>query len=163
MSQVLRSRFGDTADIRFCLVTREPESWIRSLWAHNLRTTRMTLELEAFRAQIQGLAEVEPLLDRIRQAVAPATLTTAKLEEMSGGPEGPARLLLDQIGLPGENRDRLIPQPRRNASPEAAVTAELLAMNLSGLDDDALAQQKADLLQGANGESTTAEGETDAG
>lgn len=163
MGQVLRSRFGDTADIRFCLVTREPQSWIRSLWAHNLRTTRMTLDLVEFRGQMQGLIEIEPLLDRITQAVAPATLTTATLEEMSDGPEGPARLLLDQIGLPAELRDLLAPQPRRNASPEAAVTAELLAMNRSHLDDDALAQQKADLLQVAEGESTAAEGETNVG
>ena len=156
IAQVLRQRFGAEADIRFCFVTRDAASWMRSLWVHNLRVSRLTLDLDAFCAGLRGLADAGPPLDRIGAAIAPATLHSTPLAALSGGAEGPARLLLDQIGLPAACRRQLAPQPRGNVAPEAAVADALLALNRSGLDAEALARHKAALLQ-------PADGDTDAG
>ena len=147
LAVILRAHFGPDADIRFCFLTRAPDSWLKSLWLHNLRVSRLQQDLHEFRAEITPLDTTPETLALIEQVIAPASLHTVALEQCVAPRFGPAQLLIDQLDLPQEVRTKLAPEPAHNIGPALELAPELLALNRSALDDETLTARKAALLE----------------
>ena len=142
----LRRRFGPGTDITFFYTTREREAWIRSVHGHLLRSIRMALDFDAFRAQfpdLRGPADEAALMAR---ALAPVRVITAALEEYATHREGPAAALLDMLDIPDELRATLHPAPRSNFGQSPMLREEFLALNRSDLRKSDLQARKAQLL-----------------
>ncbi|AGI66364.1 hypothetical protein OAN307_c06370 [Octadecabacter antarcticus 307] len=136
--------FGTETDVVFYFTTRDPQSWIKSTYKHNLRTSRLTMDEAAYMATYAPAAD----LDGVTKAVAAAvtgSVCSIDLADLNG-PEGPAQPLMDLIELPEHRRRKLVPHPVENAGPDDRFLADLLALNRSNLSDKALITAKADLL-----------------
>ena len=136
--------FGAEADVVFHFTTRAPQSWLRSTYKHNLRTSRMVMD-EAEYAETYGpAADLNGVVKKVADAVTGAVHATdlAALD----GPLGPAAPLIESVELPPHLRARLKPHPAQNAGPADAMIDDMLALNRSGLSDDALKAAKAGLL-----------------
>ncbi len=125
------------------LTTRAPGDWLDSAWRHHLMGQRLTEDRETFRARLAGAADLAGLARDLGRRAAPVPVLTADLAETSGLPFGPGQALLAPLGLPAEVLAGLVPVAPGNRGPDAALAADLLALNRSGLDDSALAAQKA--------------------
>lgn len=140
----IRSVFGADAEITFHFTTRAATPWLASTYRHNLRTSRLTLEWDAYAAQFAPAADLEGVVEAVAQVVN-APVQSARLESLSGA-EGPAAPLIDLIGLPAHLRQKLVPVPSQNTGPDPDLIAELLDLNQSSLSDEAVEQAKSTLL-----------------
>ena len=139
----LRRHFGREVEITFFYTTREREAWIESVYGHLLRSIRLRDDFDRFRARFPSLAGPEEEARRMAGALAPVPVVTARLEDYADHREGPAAALLDLVGLPEGLRARLKPARRANRGHDAALRAELLALNRSTLPKAALKAAKA--------------------
>ena len=145
----LKRRFGQEVDITFFYTTREREAWIRSVHGHLLRSIRLTDDFDTFRARFPALASPEEEAQRMRGALAPVPVVTAALEEYADHPEGPAAVLLDLVGVPGDLRTRLKPARRSNPGQDSDLRAQFLEINRRGGSRAALKAAKEKLLREA--------------
>ena len=137
--------FGTETDVNFHFTVRDPDEWLRSTYKHNLRKTRLTLEPEEYARAYGASADLMGVVDQVASTVT-GHVQTSDLADASGI-EGPAAPLLDLIELPPHRRRKLEPLPRQNTSYDDALLDEFLALNRSGLTDDAVRAAKADLLR----------------
>ncbi|PKP84795.1 MAG: hypothetical protein CVT80_06185 [Alphaproteobacteria bacterium HGW-Alphaproteobacteria-2] len=149
MADVLERRFGDVLDLAFLFTLRRPSDWLESAWAEHVKSSRMTLDFEAFRARLAPAADLPGTADRIRAAVAPHPVETAWIEDTADTALGPVTPLLDLMRLAPERRARIIPQPRANTRLPAAVLAEMLEINRCAPNADDAKAAKAALVSRA--------------
>ena len=152
LADAARDCFGDTLDLAFFFSTRGRESWLRSTWWQNLRSTRLTLDFDAYAVQVAGAADLHAVLAEVADAVAPATVTALSLEESSAMPQGPLTPLLDLVDLHDVTRSKLRLLPPENVQPELGLQDVFLALNRSGLKDRHLSEAKKHLRKLANNE-----------
>jgi Sulfotransferase domain len=145
----LRRRFGPDTEITFLYTLREPESWLRSVHGHLLRSIRLTEDFDAFRAGFTPPIRLDDEATRIARAIAPVPVATAWLEDVSARPEGPAAALLDLLDLPADFHAGLPAARKTNTGNSAAIRAQCLALNLSLRDARELKRRK-DELTGFN-------------
>jgi hypothetical protein len=126
----LRRRFGSEVDITFLYTTREREAWVRSVYGHLLRSIRLTDTFETFRARFPDLPGPEEEARLLARAL-PVRVATARLEDYSTAPEGPAAALLDLLQVPAHTRATLQPVPPQNTANAPALQAEFLRLNRS--------------------------------
>ena len=136
--------FGAEADVVFHFTTREPQSWLRSTYKHNLRTSRLVMNLAEYTQTYGPAADLAGVTEAVADAVT-GTVYTIDLADLDG-PLGPARPLIELIELPDHRRRKLAPHPTMNKGPEDGLIDDLLALNRSNLSDEALIASKADLL-----------------
>ncbi|MDO6586008.1 hypothetical protein Q4543_10790 [Salipiger sp. 1_MG-2023] len=129
--------FGPSLDLTFYFSTRAPDPWLRSCWWQNLRSTRLTQDLDQFS---QGLPDAADL-PAIVGAVAART-ASCPLEDSTLRPEGPLSPMLDLLSLPDQIRNLLVSPPPMNQQPDLGIAEVLLALNRSGLEDEALSEAK---------------------
>lgn len=132
----------------FYLSTRAPEAWLASVHAQHLRAMRMTQSVEEFAGRHRAAADLDAIADRIADAVAPAPVHRAALEQSRDRPLGPLDPLLDLCALPDATRAALMPQPPANAAVPPDCAAGLLALNRSALNDAEVHAAKQALLAG---------------
>ncbi len=141
---VLRDRFGETAEITVWFTTRRPEDWLRSVYWQNLRSMRITEEFDTYRARLAPAARLDEVVAETREGLSGRALVCASaIEEIGGERLGPLGTALERLGLP---TDKLPPVQAFNVQPKGGAV-EMLALNRSSLDDEALAEAKRDLLQ----------------
>lgn len=145
----LSARFP-TANLRVILTTRTPDSWLDSVYAFQLRTSRLRLDLAEFKKTYSQAANLEAALTQIADVIAPIDVMFLPLEEAGQHPKGPGCALLDQIGVPGMVRASLLSVGRGNEGPNAQLQQRFLEINRSALDDDEVALLKSQITEAEN-------------
>lgn len=141
----LLERFGAETRLTFLFTLRAAAPWMESAWAEHVKSSRMALDFDAFAEANPAAADFAPIIEATRAAVR-SPVETARLEEIAGAEFGPATPLLDLIGLPRGRRARLEPPRHMNRRRDPEVMRELLALNRSDLDKEALKAAKEALL-----------------
>lgn len=136
--------FGVETDVVFHFTTRAPQSWLRSTYKHNLRTSRLVMDEAEYTETYANAADLAGVTEAVAKAVT-GTVSSTDLADLTGA-EGAAQPLIDLIGLPPHRRAKLVPQPSENTGPDDAQISDLLALNQSKLSDEDLIVAKANLL-----------------
>lgn len=141
---VLRSHFGADAEITIWFTTRTARDWQRSVYWQNLRAMRVTEEFEGYRLKLHHAARLPEVVQAVAYRLGNrANVATTAIEQCGATPLGPLGAALELLGIPA---DDIAPLPAHNVQPDGAAD-ELLALNRSDLDDDALAAAKRDVVQ----------------
>ena len=140
--------FGHEADVVFHFTTRDPDSWLRSTYKHNLRTSRLTMDQDDYNSAYAPAADLGAVVDAVARAVT-GTVQAVDMADLSAADQSPAQPLIDLIELPAHLRNRLKPHGVMNKGPDDALIDDLLALNRSGLSDEAVMAAKTDLLEKA--------------
>lgn len=135
LSEAAFSRFGADADVTFYFSTRARDSWLRSTWWQNLRSTRLGLDLHEYRAQFDAARSLDDILSEVASDVAPAKVASRRLEDVGNGPLGPLDPILDLLDIDGLDRSALTALPPENVQPDLGIDAVFLALNRSQLPD----------------------------
>jgi len=142
--EVLHRHYGAEAQITVWFTTRNPETWLRSLYWQNLRAQRLTEEFEPFRDRMAPAADHARIVDEARRCLgAMAQVETARIEDIGPDPLGPLGEALRHLGVA---TDGLAPLPQHNTQPENAAQ-DFLALNRSAMGDEALAEAKRKVLR----------------
>ncbi len=142
----LQNRLGTDTEISFFYTLREREAWISSLYKHHLRTSRMTDSFETFIAALPPDLCTAKTATFLKSALAPHSVTTARLEEYQKGPNACAPALLDLLNVPKDVRNSLQSVSQRNVSQPIDLNAEFLRLNGSNLSDAEVIAQKHALM-----------------
>ncbi len=143
----LTRRFGPDVRITYLLTTRQKDDWLRSVHGHLLRSIRLTDDLASFRAQFAALPDLETQARQIAQALAPVQVETAALEDYTLARIGPARAVLDLMGVPKAVRTTLPPAPRANVGQPVDLRTTFLNLNREIRNKAALKARKEGLLR----------------
>ena len=138
--EVLHRHAGTSrADITVWFTTRAAEDWKRSAYWQNLRSERLTEAFDSYQAKLDRGARMDDVVAEVRAALdGQAQVLSDRIERIGSPSLGPLGAALDLLDLPA---DGLAPQPFHNVQP-AGAAEELLALNRSALDDEALAEAK---------------------
>lgn len=128
------------------LTLRRPEAWLHSAWRHHLIGHRMTLDYPAFRDRYAPAADLPAVAAAIAEQAARPT-RTLWLEDMVEHPLGPGGAFVAALGLP--DHPDLRPGGHSNRGPDAALAADLLALNRSDLTNAEVEARKIALLDAA--------------
>ncbi|WP_300517184.1 hypothetical protein [Aliiroseovarius sp.] len=139
--EVFEAQYPHGIDLTICLSTRAADTWLDSAWAEHVKASRMVLDLDAFRARHAAAADLGGMVAAVRDAV-DHPVVSWRLEDTWDMPLGPAQPLIDLIGLPPANRAAMIPAPEQNARMPREVLEEMLELNRSDLEPDALKAAK---------------------
>ena len=139
--EVFEAQYPQGIDLTIALSTRAPDAWLDSAWAEHVKSSRMVLDLEAFRSRYASAGDLDAVVDTLRSAV-DHPVVNWRLEDTRNLPLGPAEPLIDLIDLPLERRAALQPAPEQNARWPREVLEEMLALNRSDLDPEALKAAK---------------------
>lgn len=141
---VLRSHFGDAAQVTIWYTTRAAPDWKRSVYWQNLRAMRLTEDFDSYAPRLHHAAKLDAIVEAVRFRLGKrAEVRQCAIEECGATALGPLGAALDLLRIP---TDGLSPLPAQNVQPEGAAE-ELLALNRSELDDATLAEAKRDVLQ----------------
>jgi hypothetical protein len=141
---VLHRHYGAEAQITVWFTTRNPETWLRSLYWQNLRAQRLTEEFEPFRDRMAPAADHARIVDDARRCLGTtARVETARIEDIGPDPLGPLGAALRHLGVATEGLSAL---PQHNTQPENAAR-DFLALNRSALGDKALSEAKRKVLR----------------
>ncbi|WP_010142034.1 hypothetical protein [Oceanicola sp. S124] len=128
--------------------TRAATPWIRSCHDHHLRVTRFTEDFAPYAQAQAPHADLAAIAAQIADALPEARLVTHALEDCAALPHGPLSPLLDLAGVPQALRDTIPLLPPANTG-LPALSADLLALNRSALDREALKAAKKALIRKA--------------
>ena len=142
--EVLQRHYGPEAQITVWFTTRDPATWLRSLYWQNLRAQRLTEEFEPFRDRMAPAADHAHIIEEARRCLgAKAKVETARIEDIGPDPLGPLGEALRRLGVATDNLATL---PQHNTQPENAAH-DFLTLNRSALGDEALAEAKRKVLR----------------
>ncbi len=145
---LVRERFAqEELQITLYLSLRQRESWLRSLWAHDLHRTRMVLDFDTFRDRMAPVASPLSVAEEIRGRLPSVQVRSQWLEDLRTRPFGPGTPFADFLDLPAAKAAQLVGPTRANTGLPEDVLARMLEMNRSALDDTALIDQKAALVE----------------
>lgn len=147
--RVLEAAYKGDFELAVLITTRDADPWLNSVWAEHVKSSRMILDRASFRSRFAQAADFDPITGPIAKVVAPHALHLARLEDIRSLPLGPATPLVDLMGLREPALARLRPATTHNASPDGEVLEELLRLNRSDLDKDALHAAKRAVLSAA--------------
>ncbi|MGR3379000.1 hypothetical protein [Salipiger abyssi] len=150
LAEAARQRFGETLDLTFFFSTRDRDSWVRSTWWQNLRSTRLTEDIDLYAERIGKASDLPQIVATVAEVVAPVRVVAERLENSRERREGPLAPLLDLIDLPPEPRDSLEILPPENVQPDIGLGEVFLALNRSALKDPYLREAKKNLRRLAN-------------
>ena len=148
-----RHRFGDNLDLILFFSTRDSDTWLRSTWWQNLRSTRLTDDLDLYATRPEVATDLTGTVEAVAKAVAPARVMSESLDLSRDRREGPLAPLLDLFALVPEIRDALAILPPVNAQPVSGLDEVFLALNRSALSEENLRDAKKNLRRIANKQS----------
>ena len=134
--------FGSDLPLTFYMSTRDPDTWLRSSYAQNLRVSPLKMDFDQYSTAYRDAADFAPVLTQTQLLLEDTPVMTQALEDTSDLRFGPATPIIDLFPLPAETLAALAPPQRRNTSPDAALLAQMLDLNQSGLDEDDLYARK---------------------
>ncbi|KIN73998.1 sulfotransferase family protein [Sulfitobacter guttiformis] len=136
-------------ELTFFFTTRSAEPWLRSCYAQHLRTARMIWDEADYLKRLKTSAEHAKIIDLIRREVPEHAVREAALEDHASRPLGVIEALLDHLEITAERRAGFAPAVARNAALPAHLSAELLRLNRSDLENVALRKAKRKLIEEA--------------
>lgn len=116
-------------DIKVAMTTRQPDTWLISAYWEHVKSSRMTVSLDEFKARVSPIADPRPLLKELAEALDPVPVIPLALEHWQSLPLGLAAPLLDLAEVPPKVRDSLVPLPSQNTRLPQSVLDELLDLN----------------------------------
>ncbi|MGR3490757.1 MAG: hypothetical protein ACU0DW_01755 [Shimia sp.] len=141
-------RLVPEAQISLAYTTRDRDSWIKSVWAHLVRSIRMTDDLPTFRGRFQGDWGPTAAAHRLKGAL-PCPVHVLPLEDAQGRLGGPAGPLLDLVGVPQGVQARWPAAAQKNTGQAKADVERLLHLNRTVRGRAALRAAKQALLEAA--------------
>lgn len=136
-------------ELVFFFSTRAADGWLKSSYVQHVRGDRMTLSLQDYAAQFADAANLNAVVDDVRQAVAPHPVHSAALEDAQNQRLGPLSPLLDILNVPDAVRAQMQAFGPVNAAPSADLLHQMLALNCSDLNDTEVHARKQTLLEAA--------------
>ena len=127
--------FGQDADVTFYFSTRDRGTWLRSTWWQNLRSTRLTLGFDEYAKRFDDAQTLDDVLSEVAHDVAPARVTSRRIEDIGSGPLGPLDAVLDLLALQDLDRGTLRALPPENVQPDIGIDQVFLALNRSKLPE----------------------------
>ncbi|TCL08030.1 hypothetical protein BXY66_0061 [Shimia isoporae] len=144
IANTAEAAFAERPDLIFYYSTRTSDDWLRSCYAQHLRAIRMTMTFGEYRSQYAESADLDAIINRVRDTVGPYKVVSAPLEEAGARPIGPLATIMDALEMPGRARRHLDILPPANVSmPEELLDAMLLA-NRSDLSDSEVSKAKSE-------------------
>ncbi len=128
----------------FFFSTRAGEPWLRSCYAQHLRAVRVKVDFETYAKRHAESADLEAIVTGVRAAVAPHAVVSHALEDCATRGLGPLAPILDTLEFPRELRRKITKLPPANTSLPPELQAAFLQINRSSLDDQTVAQAKAE-------------------
>ena len=125
----LRRRFGKDTNIMFFFTLREPESWIRSVHGHLLRSIRLKDSFKEFHDRFPDFLSPVQEAQKLAHFLAPTPVAMSYLEDWADHPEGPAGAILELLDVPDAVRQGLIPSQRSNVGQPENLRDEFLSLN----------------------------------
>jgi hypothetical protein len=153
LSKHLTAYFTDrfpNAEVKLVFSTRAPDDWLASLWRHQVRWRRMTMDFDDFAMHFRKGADLESFVATVAKLVHPVAVYSLALEESQHHPKGPGGALLELIDLPTVVRDAIAPVGRGNPRQDDSLNKRFLAMNRSDVSDIELNYDKIILAKQAN-------------
>ena len=144
----------EPVDITIYFSIRQPVEWMKSLWAHDLRKTRLTEDFPTFRTRLEPGSDLLRVVDQTRDRLPKHRVITHTLEQMAPHQYGSAQPFLDFLDLPAHKAARLIRTPVRGKRPDETELLSLLELNRSTLDEPELIQLKSNTIRQANARTT---------
>lgn len=126
--QAAQRRYG-APDLRVVISTRAPDSWLTSAYWEHVKSSSMTMDLQAFRALYAPAAQTADLLDELAAAIAPVPLIRLALEHWTSHPLGLAAPILQMAEVPTETLNALETVPPANTRLPDAMLQQLLDLN----------------------------------
>ncbi len=145
--EIAKARYPE-AEILIYLTVRDPHEWLASAHWEHVRSSDMTMDLEAFRAKYHAAADLRGMAAEIASRV-PAPVHAYGLENCRDLPLGPADPLLDLCDIPLTLRPTLTPVAPVNTRQGDDVLQALLEVNRTVADTQARNAAKAAILQAA--------------
>ena len=142
LKKELFRRFGPGTQVEILFTTRAREAWLRSVHGHLLRSIRLEEDFDGFSLHFKRLGTLE---DEARRLEADHVV---RVETHADHPFGPAKAILDLMGVPDEVQAGLPPARRRNVGQDPELKAEFLRLNRSDLSKPELKAAKVALLEG---------------
>lgn len=137
-------------ELQLHFTLRDQAAWVASVYGHQLRKqtkVRLTEGRDSFTARLMG-CRLDAQVATIRAALPGIHITTSDLDQ-SDGPFGPASAFVDFLRLPPDIIARLAPPRRMMVAPGSEVLQQMLDLNRSDLDADALADAKKAVIRAA--------------
>lgn len=138
--------FGAEVNLGFMASQRPAADWIKSLYWQNLKVHRLRDDFATFSARFAPVADQTDILNKIRAALGPFSLSTPQLPDSIQNRLGPATPILTAMGLSKGIMAALEPAPRLKASMPQEIQQAFLEMNQSDLPDSEVATAKSDAL-----------------
>lgn len=138
------------AELIFFFTTRDSDSWLESAYWEHVKASNMTMDLEDFVKNYRAAADLDAVVDQIRDAV-PARVLRARLEDTMNRRLGPAASLLDVCEVPDDIRSQMTSGPRMNSRLAPEVLEALLNANRTIRDKVRRRAVKDNIMQGAKG------------
>ncbi|MBO9436109.1 hypothetical protein J7394_17945 [Ruegeria sp. R13_0] len=136
-------------DLTIYLSLRQREDWLRSLWAHDLRRTRLVQDYDEFREALNHLPSPKETADTLQDRLPLVKVQTEWMEDLRKRRFGPGAPFATFLNLPRDKMFKLVAPEPHKARPTDEVLLELLELNRSALDDAALMAQKKALIKRA--------------
>ena len=149
VAQCVEDVINPNPNLTFYFSTREPTTWLRSIWWHNLSKTRLTEGLEDFSSKLGPTCDLDETVRQVQAAVGPYQVVSSRLEQVADQAFGPAAPLIDLLELHSENRRALRTIPAENVMPSLDLANTFLALNRSELSNSQLTAHKKKLLAAA--------------
>ena len=131
---IARAKFPQ-AEIQIYLSTRNPDDWLVSAYWQHVKSSSMTLDLEAFLEPCHAAGDLEHMVSEIASRV-PCPVHHAALEDFRHRPLGPADPILDLCDIPQDLRATLVASPPENLRPDMATLLALLDVNRTVKDPE---------------------------
>ncbi len=146
----VQERFrGRQVDVTVYISVRQRDSWVKSLWAHDLRRTRLVQDFDDFAAGLAGVPSPQELAAELKSKLSGTTVQMEWLEHLQETRFGPGTPFAEFLDLPDEKRRQLVLPANNNARLPDNALCELLRLNRSSLDEASLIRQKAAIIQNA--------------
>ncbi len=148
--RAVQERFcGQQVEVTVYISVRQRDSWVKSLWAHDLRRTRLVQDFDDFAAGLAGVLSPQEFAAELKSKLFDTTVQLEWLEHLQETRFGPGTPFAEFLNLPDEKRKQLVPPATNNARLQDDALCELLRLNRSSLDEASLIRQKAAIIQNA--------------
>jgi hypothetical protein len=145
---IAREKFPQ-AGIEIYLSTRNQADWLVSAYWQHVKSSSMTLDLQAFLEKFHGAGDLTYMVNEIASRV-PCPVHHCALEDSKHRLLGPVEPLLDLCEISQTVRDTLQAAPAENIRPDMATLLDLLDVNRTVKDPEKRIATKKAILAKAN-------------
>ncbi len=142
--EIMTKRYPE-AEIMLYLSTRAPETWLKSAHWEHVKSSNMTMDMEAFHERYHAASNLEGMVSEIASRV-PCPVHHTALEDCRDLPLGPADPLLDLCDLPLSLRSELVAPPPMNTRLSDDILNAMIAANKANPTSSARKAAKAAIL-----------------